>query len=118
MTQLSFGDAPDERPVLTRGELRELFEVPFTDQQLAAITAPLEPGVVIAGAGSGKTTAMAARVVWLVGTGQVLPEQVLGLTFTNKAAAELAVRSRSALALLTPDLLGAAPFGFTTNQYF
>ncbi len=109
MTQLSFGDAPDERPVLTPGELRELFEVPFTDQQLTAITAPLEPGVVIAGAGSGKTTAMAARVVWLVGTGQVLPEQVLGLTFTNKAAAELAVRIRGALALLTPDLLGQLP---------
>ena len=45
----------------------------------------------IAGAGSGKTTVMAARVVWLVGTGAVRPEEVLGLTFTNKAAAELAV---------------------------
>ena len=44
----------------------------------------------MAGAGSGKTTVMAARVVWLVGTGQVAPEQVLGLTFTNKAAGELA----------------------------
>ena len=43
---------------------------------------------------------MAARVVWLVGTGAVRPDQVLGLTFTNKAAAELAVRVRSALALL------------------
>ena len=54
-----------------------------------AITAPLEPGVIIAGAGSGKTTVMAARVVWLVGTGAVRPEEVLGLTFTRKAAAEL-----------------------------
>ncbi|CAM5467389.1 DNA 3'-5' helicase OS=Streptomyces alboniger OX=132473 GN=CP975_23565 PE=3 SV=1 [Streptomyces alboniger] len=40
---------------------------------------------------------MAARVVWLVGTGQVAPEQVLGLTFTNKAAGELAERVRQAL---------------------
>src|SRR5688500_10537671 len=40
---------------------------------------------------------MAARVVWLVGTGQVAPEQVLGLTFTNKAAGELAERVRKAL---------------------
>ena len=52
----------------------------------------------IAGAGSGKTTVMAARVVWLVATGQVAPDQVLGLTFTTKAAAELADRIREALA--------------------
>ncbi|MDO5534455.1 MAG: ATP-dependent DNA helicase [Propionibacteriaceae bacterium] len=72
--------------------------IPFSPQQLTAITAPLAPGVIIAGAGSGKTTVMAARVVWLVGTGQVRPEQVLGLTFTRKAAAELSARVREALA--------------------
>ena len=44
---------------------------PFSDQQFAAVTAPLAPQVVIAGAGSGKTTVMAARVVWLVATGLV-----------------------------------------------
>ncbi|HEY0902962.1 MAG TPA: ATP-dependent DNA helicase [Marmoricola sp.] len=66
-------------------------------QQWAAITAPLEPAVVIAGAGSGKTTLMAARVVHLVLTGQVRPEEVLGLTFTTKAAAELRERIRAAL---------------------
>ncbi|UMG91802.1 UvrD-helicase domain-containing protein [Nocardioides sp. TF02-7] len=53
--------------------------------------------VVIAGAGSGKTTLMAARVVYLVLTGQVRPEEVLGLTFTTKAAAELRQRIRDAL---------------------
>ena len=47
------------------------------------------PAVVIAGAGSGKTTLMAARVVYLVVTGQVRPDEVLGLTFTTKAASEL-----------------------------
>ncbi|SEK29912.1 ATP-dependent DNA helicase [Streptacidiphilus jiangxiensis] len=78
-------------------ELRELLGIPFTAEQLRAITAPLAPAVIVAGAGSGKTTVMAARVVWLVGTGQVRPEQVLGLTFTNKAAAELAERVRKAL---------------------
>ncbi len=71
--------------------------IDFSDQQLAAIAAPLEPGVIIAGAGSGKTTVMAARVVWLVGSGALLPEQVLGLTFTRKAAAELSARVRAAL---------------------
>ena len=46
----------------------------------------LAPAVVVAGAGSGKTTLMAARVVHLVLTGQVRPDEVLGLTFTTKAA--------------------------------
>ena len=64
-------------------------------QQWAAISAPLEPAVVIAGAGSGKTSLMAARVVYLVATGQVRPDQVLGLTFTTKAAGELATRIRA-----------------------
>ncbi|MBT2472852.1 ATP-dependent helicase [Streptomyces sp. ISL-66] len=65
---------------------------------MACVTAPAAPQVIVAGAGSGKTTVMAARVVWLVGTGAVAPEQVLGLTFTNKAAGELAERVRKALA--------------------
>ncbi|MHA7860578.1 UvrD-helicase domain-containing protein [Tessaracoccus sp. Y36] len=79
-------------------QLCDALDIPFSDEQLACITAPLEPAVIIAGAGSGKTTVMAARVVWLVGTGQVRPEQVLGLTFTRKAAAELAGRVADALA--------------------
>jgi ATP-dependent DNA helicase UvrD/PcrA len=75
----------------------DALDISFSTEQLGAITAPLEPGVIIAGAGSGKTTVMAARVVWLVGTGAVRPEEVLGLTFTRKAAAELSQRVRSAL---------------------
>lgn len=78
-------------------QIRELLGVPFSEEQLAAITAPLEPGVIIAGAGTGKTTVMAARVVWLVATGAVTPEQVLGLTFTRKAAGELAQRVAASL---------------------
>ncbi|WP_346094593.1 ATP-dependent DNA helicase [Streptomyces olivaceiscleroticus] len=78
-------------------QLKELLGIPFTPEQLACITAPPAPQVIVAGAGSGKTTVMAARVVWLVGTGQVAPERVLGLTFTNKAAGELGERVRAAL---------------------
>jgi DNA helicase-2/ATP-dependent DNA helicase PcrA len=78
-------------------QLKELLGIPFTPEQTACITAPPAPQVIVAGAGSGKTTVMAARVVWLVGTGQVAPDQVLGLTFTNKAAGELAERVRTAL---------------------
>ncbi|MBT1189846.1 UvrD-helicase domain-containing protein, partial [Streptomyces sp. CJ_13] len=85
--------------VLTDPEqLKELLGIPFTPEQMACVTAPVAPQVIVAGAGSGKTTVMAARVVWLVGTGAVAPEQVLGLTFTNKAAGELAERVRTALA--------------------
>ncbi len=79
-------------------QLCEVLATPFSSEQLAAISAPLEPGVIVAGAGTGKTTVMAARVVWLVGTGQVGADQVLGLTFTRKAAAELGQRITTALA--------------------
>ncbi|MFZ0324188.1 MAG: ATP-dependent DNA helicase [Actinomycetes bacterium] len=82
---------------ITREALARLMGLPFTDEQWAAIAAPLEPGVVIAGAGSGKTSVMAARVVWLVANHGVAPEQVLGLTFTNKAAGELSTRVRRSL---------------------
>ncbi|WP_037869246.1 ATP-dependent DNA helicase [Streptomyces sp. SPB074] len=78
-------------------QLNDLLGIPFTPEQLHCVTAPPAPHVIVAGAGSGKTTVMAARVVWLVGTGAVAPEQVLGLTFTNKAAAELADRVRRSL---------------------
>lgn len=97
--QLLPSAAPPRHPGQLRpADLGDLLGVPFTDEQLRAATAPLEPGVIVAGAGSGKTTVMAARVVWLVATGQVAAEQVLGLTFTNKAASELASRVRSSLA--------------------
>ncbi|MET9374670.1 UvrD-helicase domain-containing protein [Streptomyces sp. NPDC002992] len=89
-------------------QLKELLGIPFTPEQTACIIAPPAPQVIVAGAGSGKTTVMAARVVWLVGTGQVAPEQVLGLTFTNKAAGELAERVRTALVhagVTDPDVI-------------
>lgn len=92
-------------------QLKELLGIPFTPEQTECITAPPAPQVIVAGAGSGKTTVMAARVVWLVGTGQVAPEQVLGLTFTNKAAGELAERVRAALlaaGVTDPDALPSA----------
>jgi len=68
-----------------------------TAEQAAVISAPLAPMAVIAGAGSGKSETMAARLVWLVANQLVQPERVLGLTFTRKAAAELAERVRMRL---------------------
>ncbi|UGY93511.1 ATP-dependent DNA helicase [Streptomyces gobiensis] len=99
-------------PLNDPGQLKELLGIPFTPEQLACITAPPAPQVIVAGAGSGKTTVMAARVVWLVGTGQVAADRVLGLTFTNKAAGELAERVRKALiraGVMDPDPDPAGP---------
>ncbi|MEQ4518405.1 ATP-dependent DNA helicase [Pseudarthrobacter sp. B907] len=71
-----------------------------TAEQSLIISSPLAPRLVIAGAGSGKTATMADRVVWLVANGWVRPEEVLGVTFTRKAAGELATRIRAKLAAL------------------
>jgi DNA helicase-2/ATP-dependent DNA helicase PcrA len=86
---------------ITPRELAEaLGQPPPTDEQAAVIAAPLAPALVVAGAGSGKTETMAARVVYLVANGLVDPGHVLGLTFTRKAAAELATRIRRRLHVL------------------
>jgi ATP-dependent DNA helicase UvrD/PcrA len=88
-------------------ELAEALGLPTpTDEQAAVICAPAGPLVVIAGAG--KTETMAARVVWLVANGFAEPGQVLGLTFTRKAAGQLLRRVRSRLARLAGHL-GAPP---------
>ncbi len=71
-----------------------------TAEQIEVIEAPPGPLLVIAGAGSGKTETMAARVVWLIANGFVAPGRVLGLTFTRKAAGELAERITSRLRAL------------------
>ncbi|ADG77764.1 DNA 3'-5' helicase OS=Tsukamurella paurometabola (strain ATCC 8368 / DSM / CCUG 35730 / CIP 100753 / JCM 10117 / KCTC 9821 / NBRC 16120 / NCIMB 702349 /NCTC 13040) OX=521096 GN=Tpau_1132 PE=3 SV=1 [Tsukamurella paurometabola] len=75
-----------------------------TQEQRAVIEAPLGPCLVVAGAGAGKTETMAGRVVWLIANRYVTPDQVLGLTFTRKAAQQLMIRVRKRL-----SRLGAAP---------
>lgn len=65
-----------------------------TDEQVAVIEADLAPALVVAGAGSGKTETMANRIVWLLANGKVRVPEILGLTFTRKAAGELAERVR------------------------
>ncbi|WP_137724395.1 ATP-dependent helicase [Prescottella subtropica] len=76
-----------------------------TPEQTAVIEAPMGPTLVVAGAGAGKTETMAARVVWLVANGLVEPEQVLGLTFTRKAAQQLTKRIRQRLkTLASPEV--------------
>jgi len=89
---------------VTRGIRAALRDHEPTPEQWAAIAAPLGPAHVIAGAGSGKTAVMAARIVYLVEQAGVAPSAVLGLTFTNKAAAELEERIRDALVGHGPGL--------------
>ncbi len=84
---------------MNRQRLGEVLGFPPSDEQWAAISAPMDgPMLILAGAGCGKTAVMSARVVWLVATGQVSAGEVLGLTFTNKAAGELGTRIRELLA--------------------
>ena len=88
-------------------EIVEFLGAEPTPDQWTAISWPLEPCVLVAGAGSGKTSVMAARVVWLAlrhresdGADGALPGNVLCLTFTNKATENLVRRIRRALAVL------------------
>ena len=101
-----------------------------TAEQRDVIEAPMRPLLVVAGAGSGKTETMASRVVWLVANGYVEPDRVLGLTFTRKAATELAERIARRLRRLrhvgmwTPaleqdgaEVLGGTPTVSTYHSY-
>jgi len=88
---------------------------PPTTQQRVVIEAPLSPALVVAGAGSGKTDTMASRVVWLVANNVVTPDQILGLTFTRKAAGSLTKRVSERIAILRsvqdryPERFAATP---------
>jgi DNA helicase-2/ATP-dependent DNA helicase PcrA len=115
MTQLSFdlpGLQPAEEPALPRlltpAEVAARCGLSYapSPEQARVVSAPVDrPLVVVAGAGSGKTETMAARVAWLVANQLVAPEAVLGLTFTRKAASELNARVRLRLGALAehPD---------------
>ena len=64
----------------------------LNQEQLAAVTLPVQPALILAGAGSGKTRVLTTRIAWLMQTGQVSPGGVLAVTFTNKAAKEMLTR--------------------------
>lgn len=89
-----------------------------TTQQADIIGSQPGPLLVVAGAGAGKTETMAARVVWLVANGLVAPDQVLGLTFTRKAAQQLSQRIRQRLETLAgiPKLRDIDPTGTITRN--
>ncbi len=75
-------EAPTASPLLAN----------LNPEQLAAVTLPPEPALILAGAGSGKTRVLTTRIAWLLATGQTSPGGVLAVTFTNKAAKEMLTR--------------------------
>src|SRR5690625_4843409 len=101
MVDLTWG----HQPRYTARELTDLLEEHNpgnnraypTDEQTAIMEAGRDPLLVVAGAGSGKTHTMTDRVIWLIANGYVRPEEVLGVTFTRKAAGELETRINNAI---------------------
>lgn len=98
------------------------FKVP-TAEQIPIIESPLAPAVVIAGAGSGKTETMSQRVLFLVANELITPNQLLGLTFTRKAAGELAKRIKYRLrqlkkANLLPDQVDESELTVSTYHSY
>ena len=73
----------------------------LNNKQLEAVTLPQQSALILAGAGSGKTRVLTARIAWLIQTGQVSPTGLLAVTFTNKAAKEMLTRITAALPINT-----------------
>ncbi|MEY4723426.1 MAG: hypothetical protein RLZZ324_939 [Candidatus Parcubacteria bacterium] len=82
----------------------EALLVGLNPEQRAAVTHDGGPLLIVAGAGTGKTTVVSKRIAWLIATGRAKPEEILALTFTEKAAGEMTERVDELLPLGYTDL--------------
>src|SRR5690349_20233932 len=89
-----FEENEQRPPPSAEGLLRGL-----NPEQLAAVTLPACPALILAGAGSGKTRVLTTRIAWLISNGMVSPGGVMAVTFTNKAAKEMLTRLSAMLPL-------------------
>lgn len=80
-----------------QGEMLRDYLSALNAQQKAAVTAPLQPTLVIAGPGSGKTRVLTSRIAYLVDEHGVQPWRIMAVTFTNKAAREMRTRVEALL---------------------
>ena len=94
-------NAPHDDPAIPLFEEHEAAAPPpdmggllrgLNPEQLAAVTLPARPALILAGAGSGKTRVLTTRIAWLISNGMVSPAGVMAVTFTNKAAKEMVAR--------------------------
>jgi len=87
----------------------------LNEKQIEAVTKPVQPVLVIAGPGTGKTRLLVSRIAWLIKNENINPEKILALTFTNKAAAEMKSRLTDFIGAQANDVYAGTFHSFALN---